>query len=93
MTILILIMREEMDNLVGDSRIITKIPGVERWYIQTFKNQTLYDLVIRLQKQVLMPLPTVLFLKYACCKPIVSLIVHPLSFFYKPKQIIISLKL
>lgn len=36
-TILMLIMREEMGNLVGDSRIITKIPGVERWYIQTFK--------------------------------------------------------
>lgn len=81
-----LIMREEMGNLVGDSRIITKIPGVERWCIQTFKNQTLYDLVIRLQKQVLMRLTTVFFSKYACCKPIVSLIVLPLYFFYKPKQ-------
>lgn len=37
MTILMLIMREEIGNLVGDSHIITKILGVERWYIQTFK--------------------------------------------------------
>lgn len=42
-----LIMSEEMGNLVGDSPIITKIPGVERWYIKLLKNQTLYDLVIR----------------------------------------------
>lgn len=49
-------MSEEMGNLVGDSSIITKIPGVERWYIKLLKNQTLYDLVIRLQNHVLMRL-------------------------------------
>lgn len=50
------------------------------------KNQTLYDFVIRLQNQVLMRLATVFFSKYTCCKPIVSLIILPLSFFYKSKQ-------
>lgn len=81
-----LIMSEEMGNLVGDSPIITKIPGVERWYIQLLKNQTLYDFVIRLQNHVLPRLTTVFVSKYACCKPIVSLIVLPLYLFYKPKQ-------